>query len=45
MPANYRERLSDSELDDLVSFLTKAPNPSRTAKPERKKNEDEDDFE
>ena len=41
MPGDYRERLSDSELDDLISFLMKTPTPSRTAP--RTKNED--DFE
>lgn len=41
MPANYRERLSDSELDDLVSYLTKTPNPSKAATSQKNK----DDFE
>ena len=41
MPANYRERLSDSELDDLVSYLMKTPNPNRTAAPAKHK----DDYE
>jgi cytochrome c oxidase cbb3-type subunit III len=43
MPANYREKLSDSELDDLVSYLMKTANPNRIVKPV--KNADEDDFE
>ena len=42
MPANYRERLSDSELDDLVSYLMKTPNPSRATTSSKKK---QDDFE
>lgn len=41
MPANYRERLSDSELDDLISYLMKTPTPGRTAPPRKNK----DDFE
>ena len=41
MPANYRERLSDRELDDLVSYLMKTPNPNRTAAPAKNK----DDYE
>src|SRR5215831_4615118 len=41
MPANYRERLSDSELDDLISYLMKTPNPNRTAAPAKHK----DDYE
>ena len=41
MPANYRERLTDSELDDLVSYLMKTPDPSKAATSPKKK----DDFE
>jgi putative heme-binding domain-containing protein len=41
MPANYRERLTDSELDDLVTYLMKTPNPNKAATPLKKK----DDFE
>lgn len=41
MPANYRERLTDTELDDLVSYLMKTPNPNKAATPLKKK----DDFE
>lgn len=29
MPADYRRRLSDRELDDLVSYLMKTPDPKR----------------
>ena len=44
MPTDYRDRLSSSELDDLVSFLVSAaPDASKTA-PSRKKKE-EDDYE
>ena len=39
MPTNYRERLSDTELNDLVSFLMKAPNSS--AAPKSAKNQDD----
>ena len=39
MPANYRERLSDAELNDLVSFLMKTPNPSTA--PKSSKNKDD----
>lgn len=41
MPANYREKLSDRELDDLVNYLMKTPNPSKAATVAKKK----DDFE
>ena len=41
MPANYRERLSDTELDDLISYLMKTPTPGRTAAPGKNK----DDYE
>ena len=41
MPANYRERLTDGELDDLVSYLMKTPDPSRAATSPKRK----DDFE
>lgn len=41
MPADYRERLTDSELDDLVSYLMKTPDPSKAATSPKKK----DDFE
>jgi mono/diheme cytochrome c family protein len=41
MPTNYRERLTDSELDDLVSYLMKTPNPDKAVTPLKRK----DDFE
>jgi len=41
MPADYRERLTAGELDDLVSYLMKTPNPNKAATPPKKK----DDFE
>src|SRR5215471_6862044 len=41
MPANYRERLSNAELDDLINYLMKTPNPGRPAAPARNK----DDYE
>jgi|SRR5215469_17621282 len=41
MPGNYRERLSDSELDDLISYLMKTSTPGRTATPAKNK----DDYE
>ncbi len=41
MPTNYRERLSDSELNDLVSYLMKTPDPNKAATQSKRK----DDFE
>lgn len=41
MPTNYGERLTNSELDDLVSYLMKTPDPSKAATSPTKK----DDFE
>lgn len=41
MPANYRERLSDTELDDLINYLMKTPNPGRPSTPAKNK----DDYE
>jgi hypothetical protein len=41
MPANYRERLSDAELDDLINYLMKTPNPGRPSTPAKNK----DDYE
>lgn len=41
MPANYRERLSDAELNDLVSYLMSTPDPSRALSVSKK----ESDFE
>jgi putative heme-binding domain-containing protein len=41
MPGNYRERLSKGELDDLVSYLMKTPNPNKTPTPTKNK----DDYE
>jgi putative heme-binding domain-containing protein len=41
MPANYRDKFSDSELNDLVSYLMKTPNPNRKAAPAKFK----DDYE
>lgn len=40
MPTNYRERLSDNELNDLVSYLLKTPDPNKAATHKGK-----DDFE
>ncbi len=40
MPTNYRDRLSDSELNDLASYLMTTPDPNR-APPPRKKVDDE----
>jgi len=39
MPTNYREQLNDSELNDLVSFLIKTPDPSKRVN-SKKKGED-----
>ena len=44
MPTDYRDRLSSSELDDLVSFLVSATPDANKAAPSRKKKE-EDDYE
>jgi cytochrome c oxidase cbb3-type subunit III len=41
MPANYRERLNDSELKDLVSYLMATP-PAGSHSTPRKKEEDEE---
>jgi cytochrome c oxidase cbb3-type subunit III len=41
MPSDYRQRLSDRELDDLVSYLMKTPDPKRAATQRKNK----DDFE
>lgn len=43
MPANYRDRLSAAELNDLVSFLMSASPDTAKKVPSRKK--DEDDYE
>ena len=40
MPADYRDRLSDSELNDLASYLMTTPDPNRAPTP-RKKVDDE----
>jgi cytochrome c oxidase cbb3-type subunit 3 len=40
MPSTYRNRLSESELNDLVSYLMKTPDPNKTAREKEK-----DDFE
>lgn len=41
MPSDYKQRLSDRELDDLVSYLMKTPDPKRAVTPRKNK----DDFE
>jgi cytochrome c oxidase cbb3-type subunit 3 len=41
MPTTYREQLSDSELNDLVSYLMKTPDPSKTVNGKKK----EEDYE
>jgi hypothetical protein len=40
MPANYGEKLSENELNDLVNYLTTTPDASKTTLPKKK-----DDFE
>ncbi|MFL6304132.1 MAG: c-type cytochrome [Candidatus Sulfotelmatobacter sp.] len=42
MPTDYRDRLSSSELDDLVSFLVSASPDANKAAPSHKKKEEED---
>jgi cytochrome c oxidase cbb3-type subunit 3 len=44
MPTDYRDRLSSSELDDLVSFLVSVNPDTNKAGPSHKKKE-EDDYE
>ena len=44
MPTDYRDRLSSSELDDLVSFLVSVTPDANKAAPSHKKKE-EDDYE
>ena len=44
MPTDYRDRLSSSELDDLVSFLVSVTPDASKAAPSHKKKE-EDDYE
>lgn len=39
MPANYRTRLSDSELNDLVSYLMTTPEMNEGAAPHKKKDD------
>jgi cytochrome c oxidase cbb3-type subunit III len=41
MPANYRDRLSDGELNDLASYLMTTPTPN-SAPPTRKKVDDDE---
>jgi cytochrome c oxidase cbb3-type subunit 3 len=41
MPSDYKQRLSDRELDDLVSYLMKTPDPKRAVTQRKNK----DDFE
>jgi cytochrome c oxidase cbb3-type subunit 3 len=41
MPANYRERLNDGELNDLVSYLMATSSTSKAVTPPKKEDEDE----
>jgi cytochrome c oxidase cbb3-type subunit 3 len=41
MPADYRSRLSDGELNDLASYLMTTPAPNKAAPPRKKVDEDE----
>lgn len=41
MPADYRDRLSNSELNDLASYLMTTPSPDRAAPPRKKVDDDE----
>jgi len=41
MPADYRDRLSDGELNDLASYLMTTPAPNKTAPPRKKMDDDE----
>jgi len=39
MPANYRSQLTDAELNDLVSYLMKTPDPTKASTLPRKKDD------
>jgi len=41
MPADYRDRLSDGELNDLASYLMTTPSPNSAAPPRKKVDDDE----
>lgn len=41
MPADYRSRLSDAELNDLASYLMTTPSPNKAAPPRKKVDDDE----
>jgi len=41
MPADYRNRLSESELNDLASYLMTTPSPNQAAPPRKKVDDDE----
>ncbi len=41
MPADYRSRLSDAELNDLASYLMTTPSPNQAAPPRKKVDDDE----
>jgi cytochrome c oxidase cbb3-type subunit 3 len=41
MPADYRSRLSDVELNDLASYLMTTPSPNNAAPPRKKVDDDE----
>jgi putative heme-binding domain-containing protein len=41
MPADYRDRLSKSELNDLASYLMTTPSPNKVAAPRKKVDDDE----
>ena len=41
MPANYRELLDDSELNDLVSYLMATSATSKAVTPRKKEDDDE----
>jgi mono/diheme cytochrome c family protein len=41
MPADYRDRLSDRELNDLASYLMTTPAPASAPPPRKKVDDDE----
>ncbi len=41
MPADYRSRLSDAELNDLASYLMTTPSPNKASPPRKKVDDDE----
>ena len=41
MPADYRSRLSDAELNDLASYLMTTPSPNKPPPPRKKVDDDE----